>query len=175
MEFTFKFFTVTILVAVSIVSNGVEAGNAAALIAMAQEYGAPFAETALKRLHGNVFGTGRATRSSDIVIFNRSSKSFRLESNDCSNGGWSTDMFPVYELQSQESTVLGGESNGFMSGVRCNVRYASSDGSFFHIWFYNPYLGENFNNCDFTPSTLRLMKTEGKGDNNQVRWIIYDP
>lgn len=61
--------------------------GALALIELGKQVGAPFAETAVSRLHGNIFGAGRATRSTDILIFNKSGKGFKLSANDCEYGG----------------------------------------------------------------------------------------
>ncbi len=140
---------------------------------MATTYGAPFAETASSRLHGNVFGKGRATRSTDVVVFNKSNKSFKLDSHDCDHGGYSTDLFPVHEIQGKESTVYGMESHGFLTGVECTVKYTSRDGSYFEITANNPYIGSNSMRQSHS-SSLRLTPTKGQGDNNQVRWIIED-
>lgn len=140
---------------------------------MAKQYGAPFAETASTRLHGNIFGSGRATRSTDVVIFNKSNKSFKLASNDCAHGGYSTDLFPIHEIASRESTVFGMESHGFATGCECTARYTSSDGSYFEVTSNNPYIGSN-SISDSHSSSLKLLSTKGQGDNNQVRWIIED-
>lgn len=140
---------------------------------MAAKYGAPFAQTALERLHGNVFGRGRATRSTDIVLFNKSSKSFKLSSNNCAHGGFTTDLFPVHEIAGKESTVYGTESHGVATGCECTVKYLADDGAYFEVTANNPYIGSNSMRESNSPS-LRLTPTKGQGDNNQVRWIIED-
>lgn len=140
---------------------------------MAKKYGAPFADTAMERLHNNIFGSGRATRSTDAVLFNKSSKTFQLEYSDCDHGAFTTDLFPEHTIASKESIVYGMESHGFATGCKCTVKYVSSDGSFFEVTSNNPYAGSNTLRQSNSPS-LRLIPTKGAGDNNQVRWIIED-
>ncbi len=138
---------------------------------MAATYGTPFAETAIGRLHGNIFGKGRATRSTDVILFNKSNKSFKLDTHDCAHGGYSTDLFPVDKVKARESTVYGMESHGFATGVECTVKYTSGDGSYFEITSNNPYIGSN-SMRQSSSSSLKLTPTKGQGDNNQVRWIV---
>lgn len=145
---------------------------------MGIQYGAPFAQTGLDRLKGEIFGNERAARSTDVIIYNKSSKSFKLEAsdpsnNDCKHGGYSTGLFPDYEIQAKQAAVYGMESHGFARGVKCTTRYVSSDGSFFELINDNPYVGKNW--MDGTKSdSLGLTPTRGQGNNNQVRWIIED-
>lgn len=143
----------------------------AVLLELAKKYSAPFADTALKRLHGNVFGSGRATRSTDVAIINASKKNFSLKSNNCAHGGYSTGLFPEPKIMSKKSSVFGMESHGFATGVECTTRYESSDGSFFQVTANNPYIGSNSIKESFSKD-LQLIPTKGQGDNNQVRWII---
>lgn len=79
---------------------------------------APFAETGMKRIHGSLFGEGRATRSTDVIIFNKSSHHFKLAENHCNRGGFTGGMLPEPELKPHTSTVYGVESHGFMTGCQ---------------------------------------------------------
>lgn len=142
---------------------------------MADQYGAPFTETAISRLNGNVFGTGRATRSSDIVLFNKSSKSFKLDSKNCTNGDFSTGLTPENEISSKESTVYGYDSVRFASGCECTTKYTSSDGSYFQITVDNPYTGSS-SITTFFDLSLKLLTSKDfqTSNNNQVRFVIED-
>lgn len=144
------------------------------MIDAAKQYGAPFADTAFQRLHGDVFGSGRATRSTDVVLFNKSSRKFNLISNSCSHGDWSTGLFPEPTIQSKKSSVYGMESHGFATGVQCTVKYQSPDGVNFAVTSNNPYVGGNSASEDYSKDSVILIRTLGGGNNNQVRWIIED-
>lgn len=139
---------------------------------MAVESGAPFAKTSLDRMHGNIFGSGRGPRSTDVVIFNKSDKSFTLTSSYCKYGGFSTDIFPEHQILAKMSSVYGIAANGFMTGVRCTAKYESpNDGSYFEVTSRNPYVGSNSMKESHSES-LKLTPTLGIGHNNQVRWIV---
>lgn len=118
-----------------------------------------------------MFGNGRATRSTDVVLFNKSSYNFKLLSNSCSHGDWSTNLFPEPSIQTKKSSVFGMESHGFATGVECTVKYQSLEGTYFEVTSDNPYIGSNSANEHFSES-LKLTRTLGGGNNNQVRWII---
>lgn len=144
------------------------------MIDAGKQYGAPFADTAFERLHGDVFGSGRATRSTDVVLFNKSTRQFKLVSNSCSHGDWSSDLFPEPTIKSKQSSVYGMESHGFATGVECTVKYQSEDGMHFQVTSNNPYAGRNSASEDFSYDFIKLVRTLGGGNNNQVRWIIED-
>lgn len=94
-----------------------------------------------------------------------------MDTHYCDHGGYSTDLFPEYELGPKQSTVFGMESHGFATGVECKTRYASSDGSFFEMTSVNPYIGSN-SILDLCSYSLTMIPTLGQGDNNQVRFIV---
>lgn len=133
--------------------------------------GAPFAKTALERLHGSIFGSGRAARSTDVAIINKSKRSFKLAGNSCSHGGYSTNLFPELDIAAKSSSVFGMESHGVFTGVECSTKYQSADGSFFEVRANNPYSGGNEGSERYS-ETLQVFRTVGGGDNNQVRWVI---
>lgn len=139
---------------------------------MGIDLGAPFAKTASQRLHSSIFGSEAATRSTNVAIINTSYQNFRLESSDCKHGGHSTDMFPEIELPAQTSSVFRIESHGLASGVSCETMYRSENGHF-KIKTKNPYLGKNSVAVE-SSDNLCLQSTKGTGNNNQVRWVIYD-
>lgn len=79
-------------------------------------------------------------------------------------------------MPSERASVFGVESHGFLTGVKCTTRYQSSaenDGTFFSITTDNPYKGENLAR-DWTSLNLKVTPTVGKGNNNQVRFIVDD-
>lgn len=128
----------------------------------------------MDRLHGSVFGnvTARASRTTDVIIFNKSNKTFILNSNQCEHGGYSNNLFPEYEIPAKMSSVFGVECHGLASGVKCTTRYQDSDdGTTFSITIKNPFGGKN-SATGSGSLNLRIIPTVGKGDNNQVRFII---
>lgn len=116
------------------------------LISLANEYGTPFLKTAVDRLHGNIFEntTARASRTTDVIIFNKSSKTFKLNSNHCEHGCYSSDLFPEYEIPSKKETEdFGVECHGMASGVKGTTRYQDeNDGTSFFITSDNPFGGK---------------------------------
>lgn len=137
------------------------------------DIGAPYVETSLARIHANIFGSGRGPRTTDVILSNKSRKSFTMASNYCESGGFHTKLFPDHELPSKTSLVYGVDANGFMTGVSCKTRYQSSDGTYFEVTSRNPYIGSNSMEQSHSES-LKLTPTLGVGQNNQVRWIIED-
>jgi len=89
----------------------------AAIVAEATKLGAPFAKTTLERLHSVIFGSGRATRSTDIIIHNMSDESFFYVSSTTESGIFSSTMLPPHEIPPKSSVVYGCESNGFLTGA----------------------------------------------------------
>lgn len=116
-------------------------GTKQQLTDLAIQLGAPFAKTALERLHGSIFGSGRAARSTDVAIINKSKHSFKLAGNSCSHGVYSTGLFPEFDIAAKSSSVFGVESHGLFTGVECTTRYQSADGAFFEVRSNNPYVG----------------------------------
>lgn len=158
------------------IRNGIETifpQDPFALIQTGIDLGAPFAKTATSRIHGDLFGSELATRSTDVIVFNVSNKNFTLDSNECDEGGFATGSFPDFAIQAKASTVYGMESHGFASGCACTVKYTSEDGTFFEITSRNPYIGKNAISQSHSP-WLKLTPTKGGSNNNQVRWIIED-
>ena len=144
----------------------------ASLVNEAIKLNAPFTQTTVGRLHGEIFGSGRAARSSDILVFNAADTSLHLHSTGCEWGGYSSNLFPETVIPAKKSSVFGIESNGFLSGVTCNTKYKSSDGNswvFFHV--DNPYIGHNVI-YSRSSSDLTVVETLGQGNNNQVRFLI---
>lgn len=120
-----------------------------------------------------IFGSERATRSTDVIIVNRSNKKFTLDASDCNEGGFATDFFPDFEIRAKASTVYAMESHGFASGCACTVRYISEDGTVFEVTSRNPYIG--YNSVSITNSDwLKVTPKVESGFNNQVEWIIED-
>lgn len=140
---------------------------------MATQYGAPFAQTGLDRLRGEIFGSSNSTRSTEVIIFNKSKRSFKLNTNECEHGGFTTGLFPEHEIASKQSVVFGMQSHGFMTGVKCVTAYSSQEGLFFELLSENPYAGKNWISESHS-SSLVVTSTRGTGNNNQVRWIIED-
>ena len=136
------------------------------LVNQATKLSAPFTETAAARLQSELFGAGRAARSSDIVIFNAADVDLHLHRTECQWGGYSTDLFPETEIPSKKSSVYGIESNGFLSGVTCSTTYESEDGK-----SRVQFLVENYINSTAT-ADLKVIETLGQGNNNQVRFLI---
>lgn len=120
-----------------------------------------------------MFGSGRATRSTDVILFNKSSLNFKLTANSCAHGDFSTGLFPEPTIKSKQSSVFGIESHGFLTGCECTVRYESVDGSYFQVTADNPYVGSNSGSQTFS-NNLNLIPTIGVGNNNQIRWIIQN-
>ncbi|KAJ6648633.1 hypothetical protein Bhyg_03864 [Pseudolycoriella hygida] len=177
MVFRNKFILIALAAAAfccsSVNSQVVTAATAAELIKLATEYGAPFAKTGLDRLHSEIFGSDVAARSTDVIIFNKSGKSFKLIANDCEHGGWATGLMPEHEVQGKQSTVFQMQSHGVMTGVKCLVTYKTNDGIFFELLSDNPYFGKNWVSESHS-SSLIVTSTRGVGNNNQVRFVIED-
>ncbi len=94
------------------------------LLQAAIQLGAPFVQEAVNRIRGEVFGHGRATRSTDVVIFNQSPYKFTLVKNSHSSGGWSNDLMPPHDILPKSSVVYGCESSGAATGCTdCKVHY----------------------------------------------------
>jgi len=87
------------------------------LIEEAVKLGAPFAETALQQIHGQIFGSGRAARSTDIIIHNMSDEDFLFKRSSVDTGDFSSSMLPPHEIPAKTSVVYGCESNGFFTGA----------------------------------------------------------
>lgn len=137
---------------------------------------APLTQTALGRVKGEIFGNGRAARSSDVIVMNKTPKTFKLRDNTCQWGGFSSDLFPEAELPPKSTTVYGVESNGFMSGVTCTVKYEVVEngqgvGEFVKFFVDNPYIGSNIEQS-WLNGTFEIVSTLGQGNNNQVRYVI---
>lgn len=146
------------------------------LVEEAKKLLAPFTEVALKRLQNEVFGnsSARGTRSTDVLLFNPSSKTFEIVYNKCVHGGWSTGMFPEDVIPSNSSSVYGVESHGLMSGIACLVKYRTLDEkSELNFWVTNEYAGKNLAGWNCTDD-LRVSNIVGTGNYNNVRFIIKD-
>lgn len=101
------------------------------LIKGASTLGAPFADSAVAKLRGELFGKVRATETTDVVIFNLQSCSFRLYSTFCQSGRFSvpptsseSNLMPynVHSAQKREKSFFNGIES-VDSGVECNVIY----------------------------------------------------
>jgi len=148
------------------------------LLDEAKEYRAPFINTALERLHGNLFGTGRATRCTDVIIFNKLDRAFKLQADSCDDGSWTGTMFPEYEIPAQSSVVHGAESNSFLTGLwACKTTYQSQDADKvkFTVAVSNPYVGKNSATivCPFSKIKPYIHMSEGVA--NTARFILDKP
>jgi len=141
------------------------------LIELAVKYGVPFAETCLKRLADDLFGSGRATRSTDAVIFNKSSFKFKCTLTKCDCGSYTSSLLPEHEILPKTSSVFGMESTNFLRGLECATKYQSVDGTFFEIKTSNPMFGKN-SLSELSSPNLILTHTLGSGNNNQIQWIV---
>lgn len=141
------------------------------LITEALKNGAEFSKTCLKRLAEDIFGSGRASRSTDVVIFNKSGLKFKCTSSECGSGSYTSSLLPEHEILPKRSSVFGMESVSFLRGLDCTTKYESEDGSFFEIEACNPFYGRNSLNESWSPNLL-LKHTLGSGNNNQIRWIV---
>lgn len=135
--------------------------------------GAPFGQISRNNLLGSSFGADRASRSTDIIIFNKSRRSFVLTTSNCESGMYSDHLSPEASISGMQSLVYGVESNSFATGVECTTTYSSRDGSYFELTTSNPFIGSNSIRASHSPS-LKLEPIIGKGNNNQVRWSIED-
>lgn len=127
----------------------------------------------LQRLREEIFGSGRAARSSDAVIFNKSGYQFRCTSSKCDYGGYSSSLLPEPEILAKQCTLFGMESVGLFRGLGCTTKYESDDGTFFELKVENPYYGQNSVSQSHSPN-LFLVDVVGSGKNNQVRLIVED-
>lgn len=145
---------------------------------MANDHMAPFSEVAMKRLHGQRFGSiGRATRTSDVVVINKTDKKFHLKSSNCQWGGYSSELLPEQTIGPKSSTVYGMDSTSAKEGVSCTVLYQYIDnkgaptGEYFKMVLdntYNGYIGEQL----MKNVTFETVSTLGQGYNNQVRLVL---
>ncbi|XP_037037803.1 uncharacterized protein LOC119075464 [Bradysia coprophila] len=143
------------------------------LIRQATQYGAPFTQTALDRLHLEIFGNATAARSTDVIIFNKSGLTFKLNKNECVHGGYAPNLFPEHEIGSKQSSVFAMTSHGALSGLECTTKYTAPEGVYFVIVAGNPYIGKNWMEERHSWS-LEITSTRGTGNNNQLRWIVED-
>ena len=95
------------------------------LIAEATKLGAPFAKTGLERIHNEIFGSGRAARSTDVIIHNTSDETFLYVTSTTDSGVFSSSMLPPHEIPAKSSVVYGCESNGFLTGAT-GCRYVTT-------------------------------------------------
>lgn len=70
----------------------------AGLLEEALKYGVEISKMGLKRLSEQIWGSGRAARSSDVVIFNKSGYKFKCIFSKCDYGGYTSSLLPEYEL-----------------------------------------------------------------------------
>ncbi len=87
------------------------------MIEEAINLGAPFAQTALDKIHGQIFGSGRAARSTDVIIHNTSDESFVYVKSSTETGDFSSSLLPPHEIPAKTSEVYGCESNGVLTGA----------------------------------------------------------
>ena len=143
-----------------------------AIVNEAVKIGAPLTEATVGRLSEHVIGSGKATRSSDVIVSNATDKVLHLSSSKCEWGGFARNMFPEPVIPSNKSSVFAIESNGYMAGVSCDIDYKSSDGnSWISLFICNPYIGSNEIRSK-SSSDLTIIETLGRGHNNQVRFYV---
>lgn len=150
-----------------------DSSASAGLFEEALKYGVKISKMTLERLSEQIFGSGRAARSSDVVIFNKSGHKFKCISSKCDYGGFSSSLLPEYELLSKECTLFGTESISLFRGVQCTTKYANDRGTFFELTVDNPYNGKNSVSTSGSPNLI-LIDVVGTGKNNQVRLIVED-
>jgi hypothetical protein len=72
----------------------------------------------LKFINFNIMSiSGRAARSTDVVIFNASDESFQLMSSTTDSGIFTSSMLPPHEIPAKSSVIYGCESNGVLTGA----------------------------------------------------------
>ena len=155
----------------------------AELYAKATEYGVKISDRLVDRGINELFGEGRATRSTDVYIINKSRYDLTLleapqpKENDDGSGVWTCGALPPHVVKSGEIEMYGCQSHGFMCGVtEAYVWYEANtpDKTINKIWWYtsNPFAGKCHGDVYFTNSPLDALIIVGGSNNNVVHIII---
>jgi len=142
------------------------------LTSLANRLKSPFSKISAERLKGRTFGSDRSARSSDCVIINSSKYNFKLDSSECSLGVFNTKLFPEKFINSKQSSVYGYQSDGYMSGADCGLKYTSKDGAgaYLKIRSSSPYY-ESPEGSESHSSTIKVTLEMSSEDHNQV--LLY--
>ncbi|KAJ6639662.1 hypothetical protein Bhyg_12409 [Pseudolycoriella hygida] len=103
--------TVLVIVIVnSVTAEEVEKFDGEGVRRMAGLIGTPLDVTTRSRLSGKAFGQKRSSRSTDVILINRSFRAFRLTSSICTDGTYTADLTPEEAISSMETQVFGVET-----------------------------------------------------------------
>ena len=115
------------------------------IVSEAVKRAAPLVDEASRRLQLAIFGSGRATRCTDVVVYNSSKYVFSLVPNSArlETGTWTSAMMPPADIPANGTVVYGSESHGVCTGAtNCELQYECSAGMV-NISTSNPYMGDN--------------------------------